>query len=95
MRYEFKLLEEAGWAVLVAVVVFLGQVASTTDPTAVTNWRALGVSVLAGAIRAGGGALLSWWNANEKEVISTAPQGGGSPPQAPPSGPAVPPGGAG
>ncbi len=62
MRYDFKAAEELLWFIVVAVVMVLFQAMYEFDPEKITDWRAWALGVVAAAIRAAGGAGLSWWN---------------------------------
>ena len=56
--YNFKILEEIGWAILTGVVIFAFQVLSDFDPSTITDWQTWGVAAAGGAIRAGAAAGL-------------------------------------
>ncbi len=58
-RYDFKPLEELWWAALVAAVVASLQVVVSSDPAAVTDWRAWTIALAAAAVRAAAGAMLA------------------------------------
>lgn len=60
MRYDFKAAEELFWFIVVAVAMVLFQAMYEFDPEKITDWRAWAVGVVAAAIRAVGGAGLSW-----------------------------------
>ena len=58
--YSIKFWEEAGWAVLIAVVVSLLQVLIDFDPAKIVDFRVWAISLGAGAVRAAAIALLAW-----------------------------------
>ena len=53
MTYDFKVLEEIGWAVLVAVVVQAAQIVVSADLEHITDWHTWAISLLAACVRAG------------------------------------------
>lgn len=53
MTYDFKVLQEIGWAVLVAVVVQAAQIIVASDLEHIADWRTWAVSLLAACVRAG------------------------------------------
>ena len=63
MAYDFKVLPEVGWAVLVAVVVFAAQVLIEFDPEVIDDWETWAKALGAGAVRAAAGAVLAFRSA--------------------------------
>lgn len=64
MTYDFKKAEEFGWAVAVAVSIFILDILVNFDPAAVNDWRTWLVALAGGAIRAAAGAgivVVSGW----------------------------------
>lgn len=57
--YEWKPLAEAGWAALIAALVYSGTVAAEWNPDSFTEWRTLLPTLAGGAGRAALGALLA------------------------------------
>ena len=57
--YEFKKVQELGWAVLVAAMTTALQVLVASDLVAITDWRAWAVSLGAAVTRAAAGAALA------------------------------------
>ena len=59
MRYDFKVLEELGWAAVVAGGVFALQLLAAFDVEEVAgDWQAYFVAGLSGIVRAAAGAIL-------------------------------------
>ena len=59
MRYDFKILEELGWAAVVAGGVFALQLLAALDVEEVAgDWQAYFVAALSGVVRAAAGAIL-------------------------------------
>lgn len=59
--YDFKHVEELGWAVITAVGIVLAQAMLTLEPEKITDWRAWGIGVAGACVRAIGGAALAWF----------------------------------
>lgn len=57
--YDFKFLAELGWIVVIAVGVAVLTVLVEFDPAAITDWKAWGMGIVGGAVRAGAGAALA------------------------------------
>lgn len=56
--YQFKIVPELGWSVLVAVGTVLAQ--GATDAEKVSDWRAWAIGLTAGLVRAVIGAILAY-----------------------------------
>ena len=59
MKYDFKKLEELGWAAAVAAAVFLLQVAAEFDPETILDWHLWVTSTGAGLVRYVAAAVLA------------------------------------
>ena len=57
--YTFKFWEEVGWFALVAAVIQVITVLSGFQPEAISDWRAWGVALGGGVVRAAAGAALA------------------------------------
>lgn len=57
--YEIKPLPELGWAVLIGLVVVLGEALLTFDESVFSDPRAWGVALLSGAARSVGASILN------------------------------------
>lgn len=60
MKYRFKPLQELYWGVVTAFSVVVLTALFTLQPEAVTDWRAWGIALGGGAVRAAAGAALDW-----------------------------------
>lgn len=60
MKYRFKPLQELYWGVVTAFSVVILTALFTLQPEAVTDWRAWGIALGGGAVRAAAGAGLDW-----------------------------------
>lgn len=60
MRYEFRKLDEAIWAVGIAVAVSVFQALVTFDPETITDYKTWAVGIVAGAVRAAAGAAIAF-----------------------------------
>ena len=67
MKYNFKKSEELGWAVAVAVGIFVLDILIQFDPAVVTDWRAWAVAILGGTVRAGAAGALAYIQATKKK----------------------------
>lgn len=56
--YILKIREELTWALITAVSVYILEVLVRFDPNTITDWRAWGIALFAGVMRAGAAALL-------------------------------------
>lgn len=56
--YNLKLREELVWGLIVAVTTYLLQVLVEFKPEIISDWRAWGIALAAGMVRAGAAALL-------------------------------------
>lgn len=59
--YEFKVMDELGWFVLVAVVSVVAQELLTFDGTSISDWRVWLIALLSAVVRAAAGALLAYF----------------------------------
>jgi len=57
--YEWKPVAEAGWAALIAALVYAATVVATWDPDSVTEWQTLLPALAGGAGRAAFGAFIA------------------------------------
>jgi hypothetical protein len=57
--YQFKALPELGWAVLIGLVVVLGEALLTFDESVFSDPRAWGVALITGAARSVGASVLN------------------------------------
>lgn len=58
MNYQLKPQEELAWGLTIAVSVYVTEVLVRFDPATIIDWRAWGIALFAGAVRAGAAALL-------------------------------------
>lgn len=59
MTYNFKFLQEVGWAALVAAIVFIGGQFVALGTVDVTDWKAWAFALIAGAARAAVAAVIA------------------------------------
>jgi hypothetical protein len=52
MRYDFKAIEEIGWAMAVGAGIFIFELLSRFEPETVTDWKTWAVMVSGGGVRA-------------------------------------------
>ena len=52
MRYDFKVIEEIGWAMAVGGGIFIFELLSRFEPETVTDWKTWAVTVAGGGVRA-------------------------------------------
>jgi hypothetical protein len=52
MRYDFKAVEEIGWAMAVGGGIFIFEILSQFEPETVTDWKTWAVSIGGGLVRA-------------------------------------------
>ena len=58
-KYEWKMLAEAGWFALVAVVVVALEALVKFNPDTIDDWQTYGIALGGAAVRAAAGALLA------------------------------------
>jgi len=58
-EYGYKRVAEAGWFAFVAIAVVILEALIKFNPDAIQDWKAWGIAIGAGAVRAAAGALLA------------------------------------
>jgi hypothetical protein len=73
VKYQFKPLPELYWGVVTAFSVVILTALFTLQPEAVTDWRAWGIALGGGAVRAAAGAGLDYLRRSMTEEPEPAP----------------------
>ncbi len=59
MTYNWKAVSEIAWALFLAAITYLAGVLVFFNPTEITDWRAWGIALFAGCVRAVMAALIA------------------------------------
>ena len=65
--YVFKSAPELMWSVIVSMSTVLLLALAQLDPSAIVDWKTWAVGIGAGAVRAGAGAVLDWFQRHRNE----------------------------
>lgn len=57
--YRFKILQEIGWAALIAAAIALAEVLITFRPETITDWRTWALALLGSCVRPAAAALVN------------------------------------